>query len=229
MTNNLENENKFNKYINHVLNYFENENISETDYFTRGTHLIFLLKEIQSSCKIYFNDGFFFIFEYKIYNNQDTNLEDLLLNNISFLLDHKKFYDHKNSEIILKSEISDDKINELKKLFITSLNGDIKIQIEAKKAIDEVVELVYFEFKDVIEKIWEKLHENFKTLDFEKTFIENKTEIKSKKIVYVNQKSMRGYAMDVGNYHLIKNFYKKKKKNWAQNMYILGKRIGIFK
>ena len=121
MTNILESENKFHQYVNHVLNYFENNNINDTEYFTIGTHLIFSLKEIQSSCRVYFDNGFFFIFEYKIYN-KNTNLEDLLLNNISFLLDHKKIHSHKNNEIILKSEISDDKINELKKLFITSLN-----------------------------------------------------------------------------------------------------------
>ena len=178
MTNILESENKFHQYVNHALNYFENKNINDTDYFTRGTHLIFTLKEIQSSCKIYFNDSFFFIFEYKIYNNQNTNLEDLLLNNFSFLLKHKKIYSHKKGGIILKSEISDNKINELKKLFVASLNWDIKLLNESHKTIDEVVELVYFEFKDIIEKIWRTLDESLKKIDFDETIIENKTEIK---------------------------------------------------
>ena len=228
MTNILESENKFHQYLNHVLNYFENNNINDTEYFTIGTHLIFSLKEIQSSCRVYFDNGFFFIFEYKIYN-KNTNLEDLLLNNISFLLDHKKIHSHKNNEIILKSEISDDKINELKKLFITSLNWDIKLLNESHKAIDEVVELVYFEFKDIIEKVWRTLDESFEKINFEETIIENKTEIKLKKNVHTNQKSTRDYTLDVANYHFNKNSYIKKKKNWAQKIYILGKRIGIFK
>ncbi len=224
MTNILESENKFHQYVNHVLNYFENNNINDTEYFTIGTHLIFSLKEIQSSCRVYFDNGFFFIFEYKIYN-KNTNLEDLLLNNISFLLDHKKIHSHKNNEIILKSEISDDKINELKKLFITSLNWDIKLLNESHKAIDEVVELVYFEFKDIIEKVWRTLDESFEKINFDEMIIKNLSE----KNDYTTQKSIRDYALDVANQHLIKNTYKKKKKNWVQKMYILGKRIGIFK
>ena len=224
MTNILESENKFHQYVNHVLNYFENNNINDTEYFTIGTHLIFSLKEIQSSCRVYFDNGFFFIFEYKIYN-KNTNLEDLLLNNISFLLDHKKIHSHKNNEIILKSEISDDKINELKKLFITSLNWDIKLLNESHKAIDEVVELVYFEFKDIIEKIWRILDESFEKINFDEMIIKNLSE----KNDYTTQKSIRDYALDVANQHLIKNTYKKKKKNWVQKMYILGKKTGIFK
>ena len=224
MTNILESENKFHQYVNHVLNYFENNNINDTEYFTIGTHLIFSLKEIQSSCIVYFDNGFFFIFEYKIYN-KNTNLEDLLLNNISFLLDHKKIHSHKNNEIILKSEISDDKINELKKLFITSLNWDIKLLNESHKAIDEVVELVYFEFKDIIEKVWRTLDESFEKINFDEMIMKNLSE----KNDYTSQKSIRDYALDIANQHLIKNTYKKKKKNWVQKMYILGKRIGIFK
>lgn len=225
MTNILESENKFHQYVNHALNYFENKNINDTDYFTRGTHLIFTLKEIQSSCKIYFNDSFFFIFEYKIYNNQNTNLEDLLLNNFSFLLKHKKIYSHKKGEIILKSEISENKINELKKLFVASLNWDIKLLNESHKTIDEVVELVYFEFKDIIEKVWRTLDESFEKINFDEMIIKNLSE----KNDYTSQKSIRDYALDIANQHLIKNTYKKKKKNWVQKMYILGKRIGIFK
>lgn len=224
MTNILESENKFHQYVNHVLNYFENNNINDTEYFTIGTHLIFSLKEIQSSCRVYFDNGFFFIFEYKIYN-KNTNLEDLLLNNISFLLDHKKIHSHKNNEIILKSEISDNKINELKKLFVASLNWDIKLLNESHKAIDEVVELVYFEFKDIIEKVWRTLDESFEKINFDEMIIKNLSE----KNDYTTQKSIRDYALDVANQHLIKNTYKKKKKNWVQKMYILGKRIGIFK
>ena len=224
MTNILESENKFHQYVNHVLNYFENNNINDTEYFTIGTHLIFSLKEIQSSCRVYFDNGFFFIFEYKIYN-KNTNLEDLLLNNISFLLDHKKIHSHKNNEIILKSEISDNKINELKKLFVASLNWDIKLLNESHKTIDEVVELVYFEFKDIIEKVWRTLDESFEKINFDEMIIKNLSE----KNDYTTQKSIRDYALDVANQHLIKNTYKKKKKNWVQKMYILGKRIGIFK
>ena len=224
MTNILESENKFHQYVNHVLNYFENNNINDTEYFTIGTHLIFSLKEIQSSCRVYFDNGFFFIFEYKIYN-KNTNLEDLLLNNISFLLDHKKIHSHKNNEIILKSEISDNKINELKKLFVASLNWDIKLLNESHKAIDKVVELVYFEFKDIIEKVWRTLDESFEKINFDEMIIKNLSE----KNDYTTQKSIRDYALDVANQHLIKNTYKKKKKNWVQKMYILGKRIGIFK
>ena len=225
MTNILESENKFHQYVNHALNYFENKNINDTDYFTRGTHLIFTLKEIQSSCKIYFNDSFFFIFEYKIYNNQNTYLENLLLNNISFLLKHKKIYSHKKGGIILKSEISDNKINELKKLFVASLNWDIKLLNESHKTIDEVVELVCFEFKDIIEKVWRTLDESFEKINFDEMIMKNLSE----KNDYTSQKSIRDYALDIANQHLIKNTYKKKKKNWVQKMYILGKRIGIFK
>ena len=151
------------------------------------------------------------------------NLYDL--KNFSFLLKHKKIYSHKKGEIILKSEISDNKINELKKLFVASLNWDIKLLNESHKTIDEVVELVYFEFKDIIEKVWRTLDESFEKINFDEMIIKNLSE----KNDYTSQKSIRDYALDIANQHLIKNTYKKKKKNWVQKMYILGKRIGIFK
>ena len=132
----VKSENKFHQYVNHALNYFENKNINDTDYFTRGTHLIFTLKEIQSSCKIYFNDSFFFIFEYKIYNNQNTNLEDLLLNNFSFLLKHKKIYSHKKGGIILKSEISEKALKSLQG--IKEYVGDWKV-LDVRVSQDVVV------------------------------------------------------------------------------------------
>lgn len=211
MINFKESEMKFHQYINHALNYFEHENTDERDFLARGTHLIFMLKEIQSSCRVYFDNGFFFIFEYKINNLENTDIEELLLKNISFLLDSKKIYSHKSNEIILKSEISDDKITEIKKLFVASLNCEIKLLDESKKAIDEIIEVVYFEFKEIIEKIWRILQENFQATNFQEIINGNKAEITSEKNAY-------------------KNTYKKnKKKNWAQNMYILGKRIGIFK
>jgi len=61
MTNILESENKFHQYVNHALNYFENKNINDTDYFTRGTHLIFTLKDKKIFFKKLFKENFFFI------------------------------------------------------------------------------------------------------------------------------------------------------------------------
>ena len=85
--------------------------------------------------------------------------------------------------------------------------------------------MVYFEFKDIIEKIWRTLDESFEKINFDEMIIKNLSE----KNDYTSQKSIRDYALDIANQHLIKNTYKKKKKNWVQKMYILGKRIGIFK
>lgn len=228
MINFKESEMKFHQYINHALNYFEHEDTDESDFFARGTHLIFMLKEIQSCCRVYFDDGFFFIFEYKINNLENTDIEELLLKNISFLLESKKIYSHKSNEIILKSEISDDKINEMKKLLVASLNCEIKLLDESKKAIDEIIEVVYFEFKEIIEKIWRILQENFEALDFEETIIASTTEINITKYSIKIHKTTRENCIELADFHLKNNNNKilssKTHKNWAQKIYIYFKK-----
>ncbi len=227
---------KFSNYANRIIEDFEVKNENYKSYEPTGFKLIFMIKNLSCNYSLKFeNESFNLKLNYEIDDEKHPNLRKKFYENFGFLNADKRFSCQDENSIVLKSEIDDKLIERACIIFSVEQWKNSYFFSETKIALEEIVSIVFEEFKFVMSQIWKTIDENFESLDFSKLpFLSNgflkedSTNINEDNFYnlppiikiyfdsYINQKLRQDNTKQIAL---------KRNKNWLQRIYIFLKKI----
>lgn len=228
---------EFPKYVNRIIYDFEAKKFNKTnrDFEPDGFNLIFPIRNLSCNYSLEFeNDCFLLKLNFEIDDEKYPYLRSEFCKNFNFLIIDESF-DHQNkTSIVLKSKINAELIERAQIIFVTERWMRTYFFPETKIALDEMVSIVFEEFKETMHQIWKTVFENFETVDFSKLTqltkdISNDDLIDTKeqnpfnlppiiKIYFDACQQQKSEKMS------IEQIIPRKKKNWLRRIYIFMKK-----
>ncbi|WP_166668182.1 hypothetical protein [Epilithonimonas xixisoli] len=174
-------------------------------------------------------------FNFEIDDEKYTELRNKFYEKLDFLFTNEKFYSQNENSIVLKSQIDEKLIERAQIIFATERWMKSYFFLETKIALDEIVLMIFEEFKEIIHQIWKTIFDNFETFDFTKLFesSENVSDSFSSKIeeenlynlppiVKIYFDSYNQQKLELINNEIVVS---RKKKNWVKRIYIFVKKF----
>lgn len=162
---------EFARYVNRIIYDFESKesHILNRDFEPKSFNLIFLIRNLSCNYSMEFkNECFFLKLNYELDDEKYPELRDVFYEKMNFLFSEERFYGQDQKSICLKSKIDHKYIERAQIIFATERWMRTYFFPETKIAIEEIVLMVFDEFKETMHQIWKTIFESFDTVDFTK-------------------------------------------------------------
>lgn len=157
----------FQKFVKRIIEDFEVKNDNLNNFEPKGFELIFMVIDFSCNYSLEFEkDNFYLKINYEIDDKKNPELRKKFYQCLDFLILDERFYSQDSNSIILKSKVSRKNLERAKIIFFVEKSMNSYFFSETKIALEEIVNKVFAEFKDTMQKIWKTLYENFEIVDF---------------------------------------------------------------
>jgi len=167
----LSTNSEFPKYVNRIIYDFKpkESDILSRPYEPRECSLIFMVRNFSFNYALEFeNKGFFLKVNFEIEDDKFPDLRNRIFEKLGFLFTNEKFHCQDENSIILRSKIDDQVIERANIIFAMESWMRSYFFPETKIALEEMVSIVFSEFKETMHQVWKTIFENFETVDFSK-------------------------------------------------------------
>ena len=157
---------EFHRYFNRILYDFSPLERPERDYEPKECNLHFMVKKLSCNYALVFEKNqFFFKLNFEFHDNQNLALRKRFHEKLNFLVSDNRFYSQNENSIVLKSEIDEKLIERTHIIFATERWMKSYFFNETKIAMEEIVFIVFEEFKETMHQVWKTIIENFETIN----------------------------------------------------------------
>lgn len=230
---------EFHRYFNRILYDFSpSEKTSERDCEPRECNLLFMVKKLSCNYALVFEKNqFFFKLNFEFHDNQHLDLRKRFYEKLDFLISDNRFCYQNENSIVLKSRIDEKLIERAHILFATERWMKSYFFNETKIAMEEIVSMVFEEFKETMHLVWKTILENFEIVNFP-NLVESTEDVSHH--LNLEEENLHNLPPMIKIYFNSYNQQKlkqinnevvmpMKKKNWLKRIYIFMKKLKINK
>lgn len=229
---------EFHQYFNRILYDFSpSENILKRDYEPRECNLLFMIKKLGCNYALVFEKNqFFFKLNFEIDDNLHLDLRNRFYEKLQFLISDNRFCYQNENSIVLKSQIDKNFIERAHIIFAIEQWMKSYFFNETKIAMEEIVSMVFEEFKETMHQVWKTILENFEMSSPLKCFVKRSDQIDKDAESIDGGKNPYNLPPTIEIFYNSYNMQKleqknneeilpRKGKNWIKRIYIFMKKL----
>ena len=227
---------EFHRYFNRIIDDFSPSERHERDYEPKECNLHFMVKKLSCNYALVFEKNqFFFKLNFEFHDNQNLALHKRFYEKLNFLVSDNRFCYQNENSIVLKSQIDEKLIERTHIIFATERWMKSYFFNETKIAMEEIVLIVFEEFKETMHQVWKTIIENFETINLP-ILVESSIVDSTSSFLGLEEENRYNLPPIIqiyfDSYHKQKFEQPKKefilpnkKKNWIKRMYIFMKKL----